>query len=361
MTTPVLIVTPLHRLGELIQNALQATGQYRAAVIENGAQARAHSGLCEVVILDCDAHEPPFAQQAILLRAQMPDALIVALCPDRTEDCPSCESFPLDACLRKPVQIDNLIDWLREALEARKKSIGQEALHPDLSGTVNSTGLEGEGETSALHDPTRPATGSQEAAAAPEMATTPNPIWEIFIENESKSGVPKNIDPATLVGIPAAHNSRRAELTEVHLESDLLSLHNLSYACLLIPRLPRHTLTGLIATWLEGWIEEHCIIFGWRLNYLSICPAFLHWIVSPSPAESPASIVQSTRQQSSRAIFARFPNLIKENPSGDFWAPGSLIMSGREPLQPSLIAAMITEIRYRQGILPGEMGYDGLD
>jgi hypothetical protein len=39
----------------------------------------------------------------------------------------------------------------------------------------------------------------------------------------------------------------------------------------------------------------------------------------------------------------------KENPSGDFWAPGYLIMGGTQPHPPQLVKDYIKQTRTRQG------------
>ena len=47
---------------------------------------------------------------------------------------------------------------------------------------------------------------------------------------------------------------------------------------------------------------------------------------------------------------AEFPRFKKENPSGDFWAPGYLIMGGSQPPPARLIKDFIAQTRQRQGI-----------
>jgi hypothetical protein len=56
------------------------------------------------------------------------------------------------------------------------------------------------------------------------------------------------------------------------------------------------------------------------------------------------------RQQISSRIFSDFPNFARENPSGDFWAPGYLIMGGPQPHPSKLIKDFIQQTRQRQGI-----------
>ena len=50
------------------------------------------------------------------------------------------------------------------------------------------------------------------------------------------------------------------------------SLHKLTYACVLVPRLPRHHLVGDIATYLTQWVAQLSLAYGWRLEHLAIRP-----------------------------------------------------------------------------------------
>ena len=56
------------------------------------------------------------------------------------------------------------------------------------------------------------------------------------------------------------------------------------------------------------------------------------------------------RQRISEKIFEEFPRFKKENPSGDFWAPGYLIMGGTQPASAQVIKDFIQQTRLRQGI-----------
>jgi hypothetical protein len=56
------------------------------------------------------------------------------------------------------------------------------------------------------------------------------------------------------------------------------------------------------------------------------------------------------RQQVSVKIFEDFPRFKKENPSGDFWAPGYLIMGGSHPPPVQIIKEFIAQTRQRQGL-----------
>ena len=127
-------------------------------------------------------------------------------------------------------------------------------------------------------------------------------------------------------------------------------LYNLTYACLLVPRFTSHYLTGDISDRLSEWLPQICVAFGWRLEYLAVRPEYVQWVVNVPPAASPGYLMRIMRQQTSEKIFAEFPRLKKENPSGDFWAPGYLIMGGTQPHPPQLVKDYIKQTRVRQGL-----------
>ena len=135
----------------------------------------------------------------------------------------------------------------------------------------------------------------------------------------------------------------------VMLEPISPGLYNLTYACLLVPRFSNHYLTGDISDRLSEWLPQICIAFGWRLEYLAVRPEYVQWVLNVPPATSPGYLMRIIRQQTSEKIFTEFPKLKKENPSGDFWAPGYLIMGGTQPHPPQLVKDYIKQTRTRQG------------
>jgi REP element-mobilizing transposase RayT/CheY-like chemotaxis protein len=135
----------------------------------------------------------------------------------------------------------------------------------------------------------------------------------------------------------------------VMLEPISPGLYNLTYACLLVPRFSSHYLTGDMSDRLSEWIPQICIAFGWRLEYMAVRPEYVQWVLNVPPATSPGYLMRIIRQQTSEKIFTEFPKLKKENPSGDFWAPGYLIMGGTQPHPPQLVKDYIKQTRTRQG------------
>jgi REP element-mobilizing transposase RayT len=135
----------------------------------------------------------------------------------------------------------------------------------------------------------------------------------------------------------------------VMLEPISPGLYNLTYACLLVPRFSTHYLTGDMSDRLSEWLPQICIAFGWRLEYLAVRPEYVQWVLNVPPATSPGYLMRIIRQQTSEKIFTEFAKLKRENPSGDFWAPGYLIMGGTQPHPPQLVKDYIKQTRTRQG------------
>ena len=132
-------------------------------------------------------------------------------------------------------------------------------------------------------------------------------------------------------------------------EPTTAGLYHLTYACLLVPRFSAHYLTGDLADQVGEWLPNICIAFGWRLEFLSVRPEYLQWVVNVQPNTSPGYLMRIMRQQTSEKIFTDFTRLKRENPSGDFWAPGYLIMGGTQPHPQQLVHDYIRQTRQRQG------------
>lgn len=124
----------------------------------------------------------------------------------------------------------------------------------------------------------------------------------------------------------------------------------LSYTCVLIPRLPQHHLTGGLSGQAGQWVQQLCVAFGWRLEGIAVRPEYLQWTVQVSPSIAPANLIRILRGRISELIFENYPGLAKQNPSGDFWATGYLIVSGMQPPSPRLLRDYIAETRRRQGL-----------
>jgi REP element-mobilizing transposase RayT len=124
----------------------------------------------------------------------------------------------------------------------------------------------------------------------------------------------------------------------------------LNYTCVLVPRMPQHYLTGDLSEKIGQWVHQLCLAFGWRLEGIALRPEYLQWTVQVAPTISPGNVVKIVRQRSSDMIFTQFESLRQQNPSGDFWATGYLIVSGSQPPSAGLMRDYIQQTRRRQGI-----------
>lgn len=185
----------------------------------------------------------------------------------------------------------------------------------------------------------------------------PAPV-EVAFEEELAETMPSMSAEAETVASPVEHGfeatvpsrSARTDTGPIRLQPISPALVNLTYSCVLVPRMPEHFLTGDLAGRLSEWLTQMCLAFGWRLEQLSVRPDYLQWMVNVQPQTSPAYLMRIIRQHTSRRLFTEFPRYVESNPSGDFWAPGYFIISGTHPPQPQLIKDYIRETRIRQGI-----------
>ncbi len=168
--------------------------------------------------------------------------------------------------------------------------------------------------------------------------------------------VSQPIRPETPIRKPSPEElieTRPHSITEVTgrviLEPTSSGMYDLTYACLLVPRFGSHHLTGDLSERLSEWMPNICIAFGWRLEHLSVRPDYLQWVVNVPPTTSPGYLMRIIRKQTSEKIFRNFPRRKEENPSGDFWAPGYLIMGGSQPHPSKLVEDYIKRTRERQG------------
>lgn len=156
------------------------------------------------------------------------------------------------------------------------------------------------------------------------------------------------------------HNNRvklkeRINLTpdlddKVQLEYVIPRLYDLSYACLMIPRFSSHYMIGDIAEDLRVWIHQICVSFTWRLDYLTVHPDYIQWIVNVPPATPPSVCIRTIREHTSTKIFDDFPQFKQENFSRDFWAPGYFVLGGNRPHPREMINDYIRLTRQQQGI-----------
>jgi REP element-mobilizing transposase RayT/CheY-like chemotaxis protein len=128
------------------------------------------------------------------------------------------------------------------------------------------------------------------------------------------------------------------------------SQYNLPYTCLLIPRFPSHRLTRDKMAMISESVRNTNISYGWRLDEVEVKPEFLRWTTSLPPSLAPTKYLDTIRKETSKRIFEDFPPYKDENPSGDFWAPGFLILGGEKAISDQLAMAYIKQNRQKHGL-----------
>jgi hypothetical protein len=88
----------------------------------------------------------------------------------------------------------------------------------------------------------------------------------------------------------------------------------------------------------------------WLLDGIAPPDYFHNSHTRVAPSVSPGNIMRVLRQQTSQRIFGFNSTYKEQNPSGDFWAPGYLVISGSQPPAGDLLRDFLQETRRRQGL-----------
>jgi REP element-mobilizing transposase RayT len=126
--------------------------------------------------------------------------------------------------------------------------------------------------------------------------------------------------------------------------------YDLSYACLLIPRISSHLLTGKVTDFLHATIQQTCVVASWRLEFMQVRPEYLQWVVSAPATSPPSRCIHTIREQTSKGLLDKFHQFREKNPNQDFWAPGYLVLVGPAPHPPEVIAEFIRLTRQQQAL-----------
>ena len=133
------------------------------------------------------------------------------------------------------------------------------------------------------------------------------------------------------------------------LESPSVANVNLSYACLLIPRMDNHKLVNDAAELLKVSVPKLCFAFGWRLELINIQPDYLQWIARVPMNTTAGYFINMIRKHTSDKIFTEIPRFKADNPSGEFWAHGFIVQGGPQPHTQKMIDEFIEKTRKHQG------------
>ncbi len=128
------------------------------------------------------------------------------------------------------------------------------------------------------------------------------------------------------------------------------ALYDLTYTFLMIPRFSTHRLKTDETATIKEFIKNLHLSYGWRLELLDMQPEYLRWASSFPPNIAPSSHLEMIRKGTSKQLFEDIPGYKKENLSGDYWAPGYIIVEGKNSISTQLVSDYIIHNRQKHGI-----------
>ncbi len=179
-----------------------------------------------------------------------------------------------------------------------------------------------------------------------------------IVETEEMKREQTHVQSTPMVWVPAPGSDMRREEVHVDVAERVVSPQvpvpglssDLSFACLLIPRFSDHYLAGDIVECLKGWMRQACISYGWRLDAIAIRPGYVQWVMRVPMNSNPAQFMRLIRRYTSGQIFEDFPRFKQTNISGEFWAPGNLVIPGSQLHSTEQVNEFILQTRQYQGM-----------
>ena len=140
-------------------------------------------------------------------------------------------------------------------------------------------------------------------------------------------------------------------MLNIILEPTRTEAYNISYTCLLIPRLPSHQLNADLAERLPQWLQQICTAYKWRIEFITVNPDYFQWGLRVIPSTQTGQFMKEIRSRTSELALSNFEDLRHEG-ANDFWAPGYLVVLGTRPHPKEMIEQYIRLSRRQQGLSP---------
>lgn len=346
--------------GELSQSAAQELTEW---VVNNWSQETS-SDLVRFVIIEADGSEH------MLYATKLSKSMVLALAFDakmpfsrirsQANYLASALASPPGANLLSPAQHqtkEHFINAINSGDSARNTAsqplFSSSEVPPPTPGTKSQSALDEIDQSEPLADPSLEDEQSEfedngrTQSEIPVNSSDP-PLGESFLSRQDHTAnneIPSRVYPIQSKDIYSDGSGIDAVRDNMSVSPSMYSLY---YNCVLIPRIPGHRLSGELAEKVTIFVKHIFLAFGWRLESLDIDPDYIQWIANTPPSVAPGYMLHVMREHLSRFIFAEFPRLARENPSGDFWAPGFLLVSGLKTLPAQFIDDYIGRTRQNQ-------------
>ena len=129
------------------------------------------------------------------------------------------------------------------------------------------------------------------------------------------------------------------------------ALYNLSYSFLLITRFDSNYPPMDRDEIIKECIKKLHVSYGWKLESLEIHQDFIRWVSSFPPTFAPSRHIETIRKETSKRLFDDFPQFKQVNLSGDYWAPGYLVVGGNNAISDQLVSAYIKQNRQKHSVM----------
>jgi REP element-mobilizing transposase RayT/CheY-like chemotaxis protein len=177
------------------------------------------------------------------------------------------------------------------------------------------------------------------------------PMDELFRDLEKQKPIDASFHPKGMTRESNQPESRSNEdQGAILFEPVSDGLYKLTYSCLLIPRFSSHHLTMDRIKLVSDCMTEIFTSYGWRLETLEVKPDHLRWVASIPPTIALCDHIEIIRKETSKRLFDDFPPYKQENLSNDYWAPGYLIMGGKNAISDQLLEEYSKQNRQKYGL-----------
>jgi REP element-mobilizing transposase RayT/CheY-like chemotaxis protein len=320
MACDILVVTPDAAFGTLIRQSLEESGEYHVQACQSSVEALVLCRLTSftIAILDSNLADQPLAALGQDIQAYCPGVHLAVFAEETDSRSTVVNGSAFQAYLKKPLYLPSL----QKAIDSLQMLPAQPVVK-DLPATAPRQAQKKE--------------TIQDATPESETSSSQDSHSEQQIPPGTSTGDPPEPGPTiNLSDLEQVRSSWVREVVETHPE-DTRAI----FTCVLTPLVLNHYLRLDQMNALKKWMQQISDENAWQLVRLSIRPSHMEWTVCIPASTSPKDMINNYRQDTSNHLYAQFPSLEEDNPSGDFWAPGYLLNSGGNSLSRQQISTFI--------------------
>jgi hypothetical protein len=120
------------------------------------------------------------------------------------------------------------------------------------------------------------------------------------------------------------------------------------FTFLIFPADPSQFITRDLAVLCNQQLPKILTGFGWQLSAISVRPLYLQWSALIPPLNPIPEKLADIQLQLNMLFFNNFPELLQNNPEGEFWLSGYMALSGTLPPSNRMINDFIAFYRHTE-------------